>query len=188
MTDTDPAVEDRQLETLTLVLRSPIPGPGGEVREITLTEPTAAKTAAALRSGADKGDAALIAECAGLPVASVGKLKISASAKISRWLKDLNVSALASDGDRDLEEEERTFDLLVPFSYDGRRIERVTATEPDLDAVTAAAKAGSPGDVTIALVAAVIGEPRKVVTRMAWRDVARIEAWLAPFVTEGAAG
>ncbi len=96
----------------------------------------------------------------------------------------IETAGAMDDAAIDALEGERTFALCVPFEFGGRKIETLTATEPTIDAMLAGEKHSLVAQQTIAMIAAVTGESIQVITRLALRDLNRIEVWLAPFVRD----
>ncbi len=197
-----------RLAVLTHTLVAPVEHEGERIGTITLTEPRAYDSIKVEAKGVEgaKRLEALIWAISDLPDGV--HLKARDLGRIVKWLGGLTSDALALDGiiaaetevdpfdlepgagaasgmdeaEIDALEDERTFNLLVPFEFEGRRVERLTATEPTLDAMLAGQKYKEPSRQTAAMVAAVTGQPLPVINRLALRDLNRVEAWLGPFV------
>lgn len=89
-----------------------------------------------------------------------------------------------TDDEIDGFESERTFTLISPFEYEGTRYEKLTCKEPTIDVMMAASRFKIEGEVSVAMVAGITGQPIPVINRLVQRDLVRMETWLAPFVRD----
>jgi hypothetical protein len=172
--------------TTTITLAAPITDAAGkqikslDVREQLLRdriEAERSKTASATMRAAQ-----VIASMAGIPADLALTLKTRDAAKIVAWPRTLE----QRDDEFDRDAGKHRFELLVPIATDGADITELTIREPDLAASVAAEKFSNEGEALAAMIAVLGDTTIPIATRLAVRDVERIEAWLLPFMTDPA--
>ncbi|MGE8942710.1 phage tail assembly protein [Leptospira interrogans] len=179
--DKAPAKTERMRKTIPL--SRPLSDGSNSWTELTVHEPELGDRIRAERKGAGMEAAVeLLAILTGLPSSAARKMKTRDARAIHAWL-----DSLMPDGEpvADVDDaESRTFDLLVPLEVDGRPMTQITVREPDLEAGIAVEKLKGRHEQTAASIAVLSGLTIPVVRKMVMRDVARIEAWLLPFVDD----
>lgn len=181
----DPASE---AERRTFTLSGPIADTTGNlVTTITLSEPELGHLMLAEheKSGGEQA-AALISQLSGIPKAALRRLKLADLKAFERWMRELREiggAAYEDDGAGGA-----VFTLALPIPVEGgKAIDKLRLRTPDLDASIAVEKFKKQHEQTAAMIAALADLTIPVVRRLKIRDVAVIEAWLAPFVTESEA-
>ena len=124
----------------------------------------------------------------GLPVESLNKVIIGDGKRIDKWLSELNVEALLEDQEREVDDEEdefeRTFELLLPIATDSKPLTSITLRAPDLGCAVLAENFDTESSKLAAILAELSGLTMQVILRLSRRDVARMEAWIGPFVED----
>ncbi len=165
----------------TITLTVPIEmGAAGSIETLTLRRPTLGDNVAAEQAPAGMArTVAFWAHIAGVPVKAMERLKTRDAAKIQKWLHDASLLDQPPPGHID-EGDKRTFNLIEPIN-DGRTT-RLTLREPDLAAGIAVEKFKNEHEQMAASIAVLAGITIPETHQLDMRDVARIEAWLVPFV------
>lgn len=171
-------------ETMKLKLAVPVEDKGVVIGEVTVQEPELRHQIAAERTSSQTEQAIrLISQLTGLPESVARRLKFRDAARIRGWVGGLMDSIEPLDCDPLLEGGPKTFQLLVPIDG-GKPINEITIQEPDIEAGIAVEKFKHQHEQDAAMIAALSGLTIPVVSRLKMRDVARIKAWLLPFVTD----
>ncbi|WP_171988140.1 phage tail assembly protein [Hyphomicrobium sp. NDB2Meth4] len=160
---------------------------GSAWTKITLREPTLADMIAVERKVTALGNAFtadMLSLLSNLPETAVRKLKFRDLRPIERWLNSLQHTV--ADDDPLEAVPQRTFKLLVPLQTNGAPITSLTVREPDLDCGIMVDKFKGAAEQQAAMIAALSDQVIPVITRMAMRDVRRIDAWLNFFSFAGA--
>lgn len=171
----------------TFALARPVNGKDGQpLAALTVAEPEQRHIVNAERehAGSEAAQAVhMLAALTGLPRESVLAMSIADAQRIQRWMGQVMAEAIAIDAPADPSEGARTFGLVAPIETDAVPVASVTVRAPDLAASIVVEKFKGDGQRLAAMIAELSGLSLPVVLRMKRRDVARIERWLAPFVT-----
>lgn len=170
--------------TRTFALSRPISHKGQTWAEMTLAEPHLRHLIAAERQPTSAGfSISLVAQLSGIPEEAVRRMKIADLRAVERWVSELRGSTptLISEDDQ---AGHAVFALVVPIETNAQPITSVRLREPDLEASIAVEAFKKQYEQTAAMIAALADLTIPVVSRLALRDLAAIEAWLAPFVDD----
>lgn len=170
--------------TKTFALARPIVHQGETTSELTLSEPHLHHLITADRKPTTtEFSISLVSQLSGLPEEAVRKLKLTDLRAVEKWVANLRGSTptLVS---ADEETGHAVFALAVPIPTNAKPITTVRLREPDLEASVAVEAFKRQYEQTAAMIAALADLTVPVVSRLALRDLAAIEAWLAPFVED----
>lgn len=168
-------------ETRVFALSRPIVDGGVQVTSLTCIEPKLQHMITAEREPTGGGLAAnLISQLSGVSQDAVLKVKLGDLRQIERWIKELRASGTAR-----FEEDPQggaVFHLALPIETNGPPITSIRLREPDIEASIAVERFKRHSEQTAAMIASLSDLTIPLVSRLALRDVAVIEAYLAPFV------
>lgn len=179
----DSAIEPPKL-TKTFPLSRPIAHKGQTWSELTLFEPHLHHLITAeRRPTTTEFSISLVAQLSGIPEEAVRRLKLADLRAVEKWVTHLRGSTqtLVSADD---ETGHAVFALMVPIQTNSQPIDSVRLREPDLEASVAVESFKKQYEQTAAMIAALADLTIPVVLRLALRDLAAIEVWLAPFVDD----
>lgn len=168
----------------TFPLSRPIAHKGQTWSEITLAEPHLSHFIVAERQPTNtEFSISLVVQLSGIPEEAVRKMKLVDLRAVQKW-----VSHLRATGGALVSHDEATghavFALVVPIPTNTAPIETIRLREPDLESSVAVEAFKKQHEQTAAMIAALADLTIPVVSRLSLRDLAVIEAWLAPFVDD----
>lgn len=182
------APEPKALPAITIDLSRPISDDAGMTwTEVTVSEPELGQMMTAERDTiSDVTEAMrLFAEVSGLPEIAIGRLKTKDAMAIRKAVDSFEKHA--SKVDARIDGDRHTLTLDAPIELPGQPpISQITLREPDMAVGVIVEKIKKMRARQAAMIAELSGLKIPVLRHLKARDIARIEAWLGPFVSDDA--